>query len=78
MAGGLSESVMGRFEALEDGGEAVAFLASLVTRGRSSYTVRTYALGLAHFLEWTAARGVRLVAVDRGEVVAYVAEFGRR
>jgi hypothetical protein len=77
MAGGLSESVMGRFETLEDGGEAVAFLASLVTRGQSSYTLRTYALGLAHFLEWAAVRGVRLVDVDRGEVVAYVAEFAR-
>jgi hypothetical protein len=43
MAGGLSESAMGRLEALEDGEAAVGFLASLVARGRSSYTVRTYA-----------------------------------
>jgi integrase/recombinase XerD len=77
MAGGLSESVMGRFEALDDGGEAVAFLASLVARGRSSYTVRTYALGLAHFLGWVSARDIRLVDVGRGEVVADVAEFAR-
>jgi hypothetical protein len=34
-------------------------------------------LGLAHFLEWLAARAVRLGDVRRGDVVAYVAEFAR-
>jgi site-specific recombinase XerD len=39
--------------------------------------LRTYALGIAHFLEWLAARAVRLVDVGRGDVVAYVGEFAR-
>lgn len=77
MAGGLSEETVRRLEALVDGGDAMAFLASLVGCGRSSYTVRTYALGLAHFLEWAAGRGIRLDDVGRGDVAAYVGEFAR-
>lgn len=77
MAGGFSSGAVGRLEALEDGDEAGAFLSALASRGRSSYTLRTYALGLAHFFEWLAARAVRLVDVERGDVVAYIGEFAR-
>jgi hypothetical protein len=73
----LSRGAVERLEALEDGDEAVAFLHALASRGRSSYTLRTYALGVAHFLEWLAARATRLADVERGDVVAYVAEFAR-
>jgi hypothetical protein len=36
---------------LDGGDHAVAFLAALVDRGSSSYTVRTYGLGLEGFLQ---------------------------
>jgi hypothetical protein len=45
--------------------EAGEFLAWLACSGRGSYTQRTYALGLAHFLSWIDRRGVALVDVDR-------------
>src|SRR4051812_40078206 len=77
MGGGLSHSAVERLEALEDGDEAAVFLRALASRGRSSYTLRTYALGLAHFLEWLSARATRLADVERGDVVAYVAAFAR-
>jgi len=77
MAGGLSSGAVGRLEACDDGGEAVAFLAALAGRGCSSYTLRTYGIGLAHFLEWLGARAVRLRGAGREEVVAYVADFAR-
>jgi site-specific recombinase XerD len=68
---------MGRLAALDGGEEAVAFLASLVARGCSSYTVRGYALGLAHFLEWLADQATALAAVERGDVAVYVSQFAR-
>src|SRR4051794_32716046 len=77
MAGGLSDHVVARLAALEGGAEATAFLASLVARGRSSYTLRSYGSGLEHFLAWTTARGVELVDVRRAAVDEYVAEFAR-
>jgi integrase/recombinase XerD len=77
MGSGLSSGAAERLEALEDGDEAEAFLQALASRGRSSYTLRTYALGLAHFLEWLSARATRLGEIERGDVVAYVAEFAR-
>lgn len=77
MAGGLSRSVVVRLEALEGGEDALRFLESLAARGRSSYTMRSYALGLAHFLEWFAARAIRLADVGRAELADYVAGFAR-
>jgi site-specific recombinase XerD len=77
MAGGLSERAVARLAALEGGAEATAFLVSLVARGRSSYTLRSYAAGLEHFLAWTTARSVGLVDVRRATVDEYVAEFAR-
>lgn len=77
MGGGLSRGAVERLEALDDGDEAVAFLRELASCGRSSYTLRTYALGLVHFLGWLSARTTRLADVERGDLVAYVAEFAR-
>lgn len=56
-------------------GEASEFLASLACCGRGSYTQRTYALGLAHFLSWIDLHGVGLVDVDRRVVGEYVVAF---
>ena len=77
MAGGLSRSVVGRLEALEGGEDAIRFLESLAARGRSSYTVRSYGLGLAHFLEWLAGRAIRPADVGRADVIDYVVGFAR-
>jgi integrase/recombinase XerD len=56
-------------------GEASEFLGWLACCGRGSYTQRTYALGLAHFLSWIDRRGVGLVDVDRRVVGEYVVAF---
>jgi len=77
MADGFSSGAVARLEALDDGEEAFAFLADLAARGSSSYTLRTYGLGLAHFLEWMAAREVRVRDAGREDVVAYVVDFAR-
>ncbi len=77
MADGFSSGAIARLEALDDGEEAVAFLAGLAGRGSSSYTLRTYGLGLAHFLEWMAVRAFRLRDAGREDVVAYVVDFAR-
>ncbi len=77
MAGGLSSDAFGRLQRLDGGDDAVAFLEALVARGSSSYTVRTYGLGLEHFLSWAASCGVGLDVVGRGAIVEYVAEFAR-
>jgi integrase/recombinase XerD len=55
--------------------ELGAFLGDLAERGRSAYTQRAYALGLADFFGWLEARGAALEAVDRSVVSAYVADF---
>ena len=39
--------------------------------------MRTYGLGLVHFLSWSVSRGVVLDAVGRGVIVEYVAAFAR-
>jgi len=77
MAGGLSDRAIARLAALEGGAEATAFLTSLVAHGRGSYTLRSYAVGLEHFLAWTTARRVGLVDVRRATVDEYVAELAR-
>jgi site-specific recombinase XerD len=55
--------------------ELDAFLGDLAERGRSAYTQRAYAFGLADFFGWLEARGVALEAVDRSVASAYVADF---
>lgn len=50
-----------------------AFVEHLVVLGRSSYTVRSYRLGVEHFRRWLAPRS--LGEVTRGVVGEYVAAF---
>ena len=51
-----------------------AFVERLVMLGRSSYTVRTYRLGVEHFIRWLAPRS--LDDVTRQVVGEYISEFG--
>ncbi|NRI69857.1 site-specific integrase, partial [Rhodococcus sp. MS16] len=51
-----------------------AFVERLVMLGRSSYTVRTYRLGVEHFIRWLASQS--LDDVTRQVVSEYIAEFG--
>lgn len=51
------------------------FLDDLVARGRSPYTLRTYAQGLAHFARWLAAQGLDLEEVTRTTIASYIADF---
>jgi site-specific recombinase XerD len=55
--------------------EVREFLEALVARGRASYTVRSYSLGLADFLSWLEARGDRLESVDLRVIQEYVMAF---
>jgi integrase len=43
--------------------------------GRSSYTIRTYCLGVQHFLRWLGLDGVD--SVDRTTIAAYVGAFAQ-
>lgn len=52
-----------------------AFLADLSQRGRSAYTLRAYALGLADFCAWLHAAGLPLDAVTRQTIDAYLMDF---
>lgn len=55
--------------------ELDAFLRDLAERGRSAYTQRAYALGVADFLGWLHAQGSALELVSRSVVGAYVEDF---
>jgi integrase/recombinase XerD len=55
--------------------ELGAFLRDLAERDRRAYTQRAYALGLADFFGWLAARGLALEAADRSVVSAYIADY---
>lgn len=51
------------------------FVEHLERRGRGSYTVRSYRLGLSDFSRWLARSGRLLGDVSRRDVEAYVGEF---
>jgi integrase/recombinase XerD len=51
------------------------FVGHLGRRGRGSYTMRSYRLGLADFSRWLTRVGRPLVAVSRRDVEAYIGEF---
>lgn len=51
------------------------FLRHLATCGRSGYTLRSYAVGLAHFFGWLAERGMEVNRVSRQAVGEYIASF---
>lgn len=67
------------FLVVDDGGRPVpqveAFLGHLVACGRATYTLRTYALGLADFVTWLDASGVAIDEVDIRVVEAYVLAY---
>ena len=50
-----------------------AFVEQLVVLGRSSYTLRSYQLGVEHFRRWLGPRS--LDEVTRSVVGEYVADF---
>lgn len=51
------------------------FVAHLERRGRGSYTVRSYRLGLADVSRWLKRAGRELDEVGRRDVEAYIGEF---
>ena len=53
------------------------FLIYLANCGRSAYTIRSYATGLAHFFGWLQERGTQVDAVTRTIVGHYIGAFGR-
>lgn len=55
----------------EDVRTAGQFVRELVTSGRSSYTQRSYALGLAAFLRWLVQTDLELSQVTRQVIVRY-------
>ncbi len=59
-------------------GRAAAFLRDLEVRGGSAATRRSYASDLRQLMEWLAARGGAVDALDRRTVRAYSADLGRR
>lgn len=67
------------FAVVAAGGEPVPevseFLEDLVARGRGTYTLRSYALGLADFLSWLEGRSEDLEQVDIRVVQSYVMAF---
>jgi site-specific recombinase XerD len=58
-------------------GEIQEFLSYLATCGRSAYTLRSYATGLAHFFSWLHERGIQVGEMTRHLVGQYIAAFGR-
>lgn len=59
------------------GTDITEFLAHLEVRGASSYTLRSYRLGLADFGRWLARQGRPLAAVGRADVATYIDDFAR-
>lgn len=53
------------------------FLIYLANCGRSVYTIRSYATGLAHFFGWLYERGTAVDTVTRTTVGHYIGAFGR-
>ncbi len=69
------------FRVMGPDGEPVSeiqeFLRYLATCGRSAYTLRSYATGLAHFFGWLHRSGNHLDEVTRHIAGQYIAAFGR-
>ncbi len=55
--------------------EVEAFLTHLFVRGRTTYALHSYALGLADFVSWVAARREEIEGVDLRLVEAYATAF---
>lgn len=54
---------------------ANGFLEHLATLGRSAYTIRSYAMGLMHFLNWVEREGLSLRDMTRQQVGRYIQDF---
>lgn len=55
--------------------DVAEYLYSLTLNGRSAYTVRSYALGLAHFHSWIRANGMTLLATSPSDISSYIASY---
>jgi integrase/recombinase XerD len=53
------------------------FLVYMMTCGRSGYTLRSYATGLAHFFGWLHESGIDVNGVSRSVVGQYIGTFSR-
>ena len=51
------------------------FIGYLERRGRGSYTMRSYRLGLTDFSRWLASADRPLAGVSRRDIESYIAEF---
>ncbi|WGF90777.1 tyrosine-type recombinase/integrase [Marinivivus vitaminiproducens] len=51
------------------------YLHSLMLNGRSVYTIRSYAFGLAHFHSWILANGVTLSAATSSHISNYITSY---
>lgn len=71
--GGVAFAVVD--EAGHAAAECASFLAELALHGRSPYTQRAYAYGLADFLGWLADSKLTLEAVDRRLIGVYLTAF---
>jgi integrase/recombinase XerD len=69
--------VTGGFGRLASEEVVEAFVVSLAGNGRSSYTQRSYALAVRHFLRWLGEESVELEVVDREMLAGYVTGFRR-
>jgi integrase/recombinase XerD len=58
-------------------GEINEFLAYMMTCGRSGYTLRSYATGLAHFFGWLHEAGIDVNGASRSVVGQYIGTFSR-
>ncbi len=59
----------------EQHADVASFLATLGRDDRSPHTVRSYALGVAHFLTWLDARSIALGEVTPAVIGSYVADY---
>lgn len=57
--------------------DLLEFLADLTVREASSYTVRSYRLGLSDFGRWLGEQDLPLSAVKRRDITAYIDGFAR-
>jgi len=57
--------------------EVNAYLHHLATCGRSAYTLKSYARGLADFMDWLQQQHIALAAVNGQIIGDYIGEFAR-
>lgn len=55
--------------------DVTRYLHSLVLKGMSAYTIRSYAFGLAHFHSWLLAHDLDLLGVVPTDISSYIAGY---